>query len=349
MWLPWLLVMASPTQHGAVLLRLPSSPPHRTALLEDRCLARAIECAADHLVVVLDDDDTASVANGALSTHTSSATSSSGASVAAVVASCVSMSRLYSAAWDLCVAAGKPHLDVLVLSSAWTRTPRSTAAAAGAAGPNVDSPAEADACLRWPQALPQPTLVLATLNDRALSGVGLGAAFEDLAPLVAACAADLAGAVLLDDACGGAACPALRRVALGGTFDRLHSGHKKLLSAAAVRLRDTMHSTIPIKPRGNEWSRPGDFHAYPFSATAASLLVLYVFCPPPSGAELRLDARWAGYRRLDVPQARRGRHRPLRGPPRRRLAISGGGETGPPRCVCMPSFVFVRASVTCYT
>ena len=53
-------------------------------------------------------------------------------------------------------------------------------------------------------------------------------------------------------------CLPLRRVAVGGTFDRLHVGHRKLLSLAATVCSETL--VVGVKPsdqdQGNHLNRP---------------------------------------------------------------------------------------------
>mmetsp|Transcript_34084 Transcript_34084/g.69699 ORF Transcript_34084/g.69699 Transcript_34084/m.69699 type:complete len:360 (-) Transcript_34084:53-1132(-) len=222
-----LLGVASPRHLPAknpphtVFLHLPAQPTWpsaKSALLNDVCLRCAVLRATERLVVWVDNGD--AVVNGYGESN------SFDADWRSIVRQCTSTSEIYSTALDIAMTTRKSDLDIVVLHS-------------GVFG-------------RGRGRIPLPDLVLGVDRSSAIEAACFVGnridkfsheelPFESIEPTVAELTLNLSGSpkypvIFLDDFDTTAAPVAsrLKRIAVGGTFDRLHVGHKKLLSAAAA-------------------------------------------------------------------------------------------------------------------
>ena len=262
---------ASPSR--VVLLRLPrpfqTTTPGDTeacdTLLDDRCIAHATRAATERLVISVGELNTRGTSlKMDASAYVGDTCVGDSCSVADDVAAadmrlrCRTVSRLYSTAWDCACKEGKREsLDVLVVLP--------------------ELRAGAPPC---PSMLPLPRahLVMADHQHHPPSP-SPSSAFESLSPIVEQHLADMnpyengSRVVLLDDTLPAAAaatapqsptriprkscrgsvgCLSFCRVAVGGTFDHLHAGHRKLLTAAALLTTDSILVGIVAGESGGE-------------------------------------------------------------------------------------------------
>jgi hypothetical protein len=197
-----LVCCTSTSKATNVLLQLPrpfsSADIVRTTLLDDKCILCAVQRTSGHLLILVDCEQYNNIEQSDIA------------------------SKIYSSAWESACATGNPNLEITLLFSDLL----------GLKG-SVDK--------RLPKSIPCPDLLLGVSEDDAQhflmrfdGNMSNSCHFESISGLVASEIDDLADVIFLDNPCSPPPL-LLRRIAIGGTFDRLHCGHKKLLTAAAVR------------------------------------------------------------------------------------------------------------------
>lgn len=163
---------------------------------------------------------------------------------------CQLLCRVYTSAWEAMSAAGKYDLDVRVLvlphgderplpwSFEVVMAERPTLVQQTTCGFAELHALAPDLARRAALTQDLPLWVLPSLVRRGWQqAAGL---LRRVSPLRRGPGTSPPPLIFLDDPCGGAAVRPLKRVAVGGTFDRLHLGHKKLLSLAAALCEDTL-------------------------------------------------------------------------------------------------------------
>mmetsp|Transcript_69330 Transcript_69330/g.156701 ORF Transcript_69330/g.156701 Transcript_69330/m.156701 type:complete len:329 (+) Transcript_69330:145-1131(+) len=178
---------------------------------------------------------------------------------------CEVVSNIYSTAWECATVADNCELEVNVLIYGFL-------------------PRDAQNIVVLPEVCPRPNVVLGVAEEsRMLLGAGRedSAEFESLETIMEIQARGIEGAVLLDDK--EATTPKLKRVAVGGTFDRLHSGHKKLLTAAAELSCDSV--LVGLATGDLIGSKQGAKLIQPFETRAAAVARFLAMIKP----ELKVD------------------------------------------------------------